>query len=67
MQALFKFLPFYVKLVFCIGTSANCIDFADILILVQVSQEARLKRLTQREKDPQRIQSLLNASINPNL
>lgn len=62
-----KFLPFYVKLVFCIGASTNRLDFADILILTQVSQEARLKRLTQREKDPQRIQSLLNASITPNL
>lgn len=37
----FKFLPFYVKLVFCIGASANRLDFADILILVQVSQETR--------------------------
>lgn len=61
LKPFLRFLPRYVKLVFCIGSSIRRIEFADILVRITCEEQARLERLNKREKDSKRIQSLMNA------
>lgn len=61
LKPFLRFLPWYVKLVFCIGSSIRRIEFADILVRITCEEQTRIERLNKREKDSERIQSLIDA------
>lgn len=61
LKPFLRFLPWYVKLVFCIGSSIRRIEFADILVCITCEEQTRIERLNKREKDSERIQSLIDA------
>lgn len=67
LKPFFKFLPPYIKIIFYICANPTRIDFADVVITIDIDENRRYKQLKQREKDPKLINSLMQSKLNINI
>lgn len=65
LKPFMKFLPPYVRIVFYISANLQRIDFTDVLIILRINDETRLKQLQKRENgNRERITALMSGSLN---
>ncbi|MBR2148178.1 MAG: hypothetical protein IKK93_10070 [Campylobacter sp.] len=67
LKPFLKFLPPYIKIIFYICASPTRIDFADVVITIDIDENRRYKQLKQREKDSKLINSLMQSKLNINI
>lgn len=60
LKPFMKFIPPYTKIILCISGSPTRIDFADVIITIEIDEDRRRKQLEQREKDQELAKSLYN-------
>lgn len=62
LKPFLRFLPPYVKIIFCLGTSIQRLDQADVFLYIETKEEIRKSRLLRREKDRNNALNLYTAS-----